>query len=148
MSPERLRDELYGERPVTATTIKAEVSHLRRALEGALSTRRYELTRPVACDAADVLAALKEGRVADAVGDYGGVLLPSSDAPGVRMWREHIEVALREAVLACADPDPALRYGELHPYDAEVHERAMALLPSGDSRRAIALARHQAALAD
>lgn len=146
MSPERLMDELYGERQVTLTTIKVEVSHLRRALKGGLSTRRYELTEPVTCDVADVLTALRSGRVGDAVRSYGGVLLPASDSPGIRMWREHIEVALREAVLHCDDPDPVLRYGELNPYDVQIHERALTLLPHSDARRAIALARHRAAL--
>ncbi|WP_244403660.1 helix-turn-helix domain-containing protein [Streptomyces coeruleorubidus] len=36
-SPERLRAALYGDRPVTSSTFKAEISHLRRALGGAIS---------------------------------------------------------------------------------------------------------------
>ncbi|MGW2199965.1 GAF domain-containing protein [Streptosporangium sp. NPDC001682] len=113
MSPERLMDELYGERHVATTTLKAEVSHLRRALSGALATRRYELTAPVGCDAAEVLAALRAGRVEEAARLYGGPLLPWSDAPGIRTWREHIEVALREAVLRWHGPGPVFRFGEL-----------------------------------
>ncbi|MDP4510483.1 GAF domain-containing protein [Nonomuraea turcica] len=148
MSPERLRDGLYGERHVTAATLKAEVSHLRSALLGALSTRRYELTEPIACDAAEVLALLASGRGEQAVDVYSGPLLPSSDAPGIRMWREHIEVAVREAALRSRRPEPVLRYGESHPYDLEVHERALALLPAGDARRGVALARSRSALGD
>ncbi|TMR90095.1 GAF domain-containing protein [Nonomuraea basaltis] len=148
MSPERLRDELYGERHVTATTLKAEVSHLRRALRGAVSTRRYELTEPIACDAVEVLSLLAAGRGEQAVDVYGGPLLPSSDAPGIRRWREHIEVAVREAVLRSMRPEPALRYGELHPYDLQIHERALALLPAGDARCGVALARCRSALGD
>ncbi|MET8054761.1 GAF domain-containing protein [Streptosporangium sp. NPDC005286] len=148
MSPERLMDELYGERHVAATTLKAEVSHLRRALSGALATRRYELTAPVGCDAAEVLAALRAGRVEEAARLYGGPLLPWSDAPGIRTWREHIEVALREAVLRWHGPGPVFRFGELHPYDLEIHERALAVLGPGDPRRAVALARHRTARND
>ncbi|MER6173574.1 GAF domain-containing protein [Streptosporangium sp. NPDC001681] len=148
MSPERLMDELYGERHVATTTLKAEVSHLRRALSGALATRRYELTAPVGCDAAEVLAALRAGRVEEAARLYGGPLLPWSDAPGIRTWREHIEVALREAVLRWHGPGPVFRFGELHPYDLEIHERALAVLGPGDPRRAVALARHRTARND
>ncbi|MBB2911069.1 hypothetical protein FHS43_002334 [Streptosporangium becharense] len=146
MSPERLRDELYGERHVTPATLKAEVSHLRRALAGALSTRRYELTEPVGCDAAEVLAALHAGRVEEAVRRYGGPLLPWSDAPGIRTWREHIEVAVREAVLRWGGPGPVLRLGELHPYDLQIQERALTVLAPDDPRRAVALARYRTAL--
>ncbi|GAA2877006.1 helix-turn-helix domain-containing protein [Streptosporangium fragile] len=148
MSPERLRDELYGERHVTPATLKAEVSHLRRALAGALATRRYELTEPVGCDAVEVLAELRAGRVEEAARRYGGPLLPWSDAPGIRTWREHIEVAVREAVLRWGGPGPVLRLGELHPYDLQVHERALAILAPDDPRRAVALARYHTARDD
>lgn len=147
LSPEFLREALYGDRRVTATTLKAEVSHLRRALQGALSTRRYELTEPVGCDAAEVLSALRRGRVDEALRSYRGPLLPDSEAPGITIWREHIEVALREAVLRTPSPEPMLRYGELHHSDLEIHERALAML-GDDPRRGIALARLRAAQAD
>ncbi|WP_106399812.1 helix-turn-helix domain-containing protein [Actinocorallia populi] len=146
LTPEFLRTALYGDRRVTSATLKAEVSHLRRALRGALSVRRYELTEPVGCDASDVLAALRAGRTGEALRSYGGPLLPDSEAPGIVVWRDHIEVALREAVLSSADPQHALHYGELHPEDLEVHEHALVLL-GGDPRRGLVLARiNQAAL--
>lgn len=146
LTPEFLRTALYGNRRVTPATLKAEVSHLRRALRGALSVRRYELTELVGCDASDVLAALRAGRTGEALRSYGGPLLPDSEAPGIAVWRDHIEVALREAVLSSADPEHALRYGELHPEDLAVHERALALLGE-DPRRGLVLSRiNQAAL--
>ena len=144
-SPERLRESLYGDRPVTSSTFKAEVSHLRHALDGAVATRRYALTAPVACDAAEVLQALERGDTATAVERYRGPLLPLSEAPGIVSWREHLEVVVREAVLAAARPEFALRYGEQAPYDAEVHEHALRLLGPGDARRGIAVARLGAA---
>nr|WP_095877257.1 helix-turn-helix domain-containing protein [Streptomyces sp. TLI_235] len=142
---ERLRTALYGDRPVTATTVKAEISHLRRALGGAIAARRYRLTDPVRCDAAEVLRALERGDTATALRLYTGPLLPHSEAPGIAEHRACLEVAVRAAVLAGAAPEPALRYGELAPYDAEVHQHALRLLPPGDGRRAIALSRLHAA---
>jgi hypothetical protein len=140
-TPDRLREALYGERPVTATTLKAEVSHLRRELDGGLTSRRYRLAEPIGCDAADVLAALRRGDVTTAVQRYAGPVLPSSDAPGIVEWREHLEVAIREAVLASPSAEHALSYGERAPYDVEVHEHALRTLAGDDGRRAIAAGR-------
>ena len=41
LSPERLHDQLHGDRPVSLVTTKADVSHLRSLLGGAVTTRRY-----------------------------------------------------------------------------------------------------------
>jgi hypothetical protein len=145
-SSERLRDALYGDRPVTASTFKAEISHLRRALGGGIAARRYALTTPVSCDAVDVLRALERGDTDTALRLYRGPLLPRSEAPGIEEWRTRLEVAVREAVLASVRPEHALRYGDRAPYDAEVHEHAMRLIGPGDARRAIAAGRLTTAL--
>ncbi|MFI8993515.1 GAF domain-containing protein [Streptomyces sp. NPDC053542] len=147
-TPDRLRDALYGERPVSASTFKAEVSHLRRALGGAVATRRYALTTPVACDAVEVLRALEAGDTDGALTRYRGPLLPRSEAPGIRAWREHLEVAVREAVLASPVPEHALDYGARAPHDTEIHQHALRVLPPGDPRRALAAGRLSTALRD
>ncbi|MDQ0381458.1 helix-turn-helix domain-containing protein [Amycolatopsis thermophila] len=146
--PDGLREALYGDLPVTSTTLRAEASHLRRMLGGALANRRYALTTPIECDAVDVLNALKAGDTATAVRRYAGPLLPASEAPGITRWRHHLEVAVREAVLASREPDLALLYGERHPFDLQVHEHAHRLLAPGDGRRGIAAARLREALLD
>ncbi|MFR9674478.1 GAF domain-containing protein [Streptomyces sp. TR06-5] len=147
-APERLRDALYGERAVTASTFKAEVSHLRRALGGSVAPRRYALTVPVNCDAVEVLRALAHGDLDTALTLYRGPLLPYSEAPGIAAWREHLTVAVRSAVLATTRPEPALRYGERAPHDVEIHRHALRLLPPGDTRRALATGRLSAVLRD
>ncbi|MFI8997870.1 GAF domain-containing protein, partial [Streptomyces sp. NPDC053542] len=145
-TPDRLRQALYGDRPVTTSTFKAEVSHLRRALGGAVATRKYALTTAVTCDAVEVLRALERGDTETAVRHYRGPLLPDSEAPGIVAWREHLEVAVREAVLASTHPEHALRFGEYAPYDAEVHEHALDVLGTHDVRRGIAAGRLRTAL--
>ncbi|ROS42406.1 helix-turn-helix domain-containing protein [Amycolatopsis thermoflava] len=147
-SPDGLREALYGDLPVTSTTLRAEASHLRRMLGGGLANRRYALTAPIDCDAVDVLTALKAGDTATAVRRYTGPLLPASEAPGITRWRDHLEVAVREAVLSSREPDLALTYGERHPFDLQVHEHAHRLLSPGDGRRGIAAARLHEALRD
>ncbi|WP_030252875.1 helix-turn-helix domain-containing protein [Streptomyces violens] len=146
--PERLRDALYGERPVTASTFKAEVSHLRRALGDGVATRTYALTTPVDCDAVEVLRALAAGDTEGALNRYSGPLLPQSEAPGIRAWREHLEVAVREAVLTSPVPEHALTYGARAPHDAEIHQHALRVLPPHDPRRALAAGRLSTALRD
>lgn len=147
-SPDRLREALYGDRPVSASTFKAEVSRLRRALGGAVATRKYALTTPVTCDAVEVMRALERGDIETAVRHYCGPLLPGSEAPGIVSWRAHLEVAVREAVMASPRPEHALRYGEYAPFDAEVHEHALGVLGMDDVRRGIAAGRLRTALRD
>ncbi|MGW4400374.1 GAF domain-containing protein [Amycolatopsis nivea] len=140
-SLDALREALYGDRMVSTTTVRAEASHLRNALGGVLTARRYASTVPIECDAADVLKALERRDLATAVRLYRGPLLPQSEAPGIVRWRDHLEVTMREAVLASEAPEPALAYGERAWYDAEIHEHALGSLPRGDARRAIAAGR-------
>ncbi|NJQ08399.1 helix-turn-helix domain-containing protein [Streptomyces lonarensis] len=148
LTPAALRLALYGDQPVTDSTLKAEVSHLRRALGGHITPRRYTLTRPVTCDAVQVLRALDAGDLATVVRRYRGPLLSRSDAPGVALWRRRIEVAVRSAVLGSEDPEILLRYGAVAPDDAEVHEQTLRRLASDDPRRAGVRGRLSAALAD
>jgi hypothetical protein len=147
-SPGRLGFELYGDRPVSATTLKAEVSHLRRALGGIVAERRYTLTAAIRCDAAEVWRALERGDTTAAVRSYQGALLPDSQAPGIEAWRDRLEVAMREAVLASPYPEHALRFGQQSPFDTAVHEHALVLLAPDDVRRSLAAARLHTALRD
>jgi GAF domain len=128
-----LHAKLYGDRPVSLATLKAEVSHLRTMLGGALTSRIYRITVPVHCDASDVPRLLHTGRVQDAVAAYGGELLAGTDAPGLTEYGNYLAVAVREALLTQPDPQAVLRYAEAVPYDVEVLEHAVYALrgPSG-----------------
>lgn len=130
LSLDRLHAFVYGDSAVTFSTLKAEVSHLRSALGGQLSSRPYRLTMPVATDVDHVLALLRRGRVAEALEAYGGDLLPGTNSPALTELGEYLAVAVREALLADPEPDAVLRYAELAPYDTEVVERALAALGS------------------
>ncbi|MGO1048700.1 transcriptional regulator [Crossiella sp. CA198] len=141
LTPELLQDALYADRPVHRGTLKAEVSHLRRALRGGVTTRSYHLGTPVRSDARAVLDALSARDLTTALRHYRGPLLPESEAPGIREWREVIEVALREAVLQSPQPDHLLSYLSRHPYDLQAHQHALARLDPADARRGVVLAR-------
>lgn len=143
---ERLHYAVYGDRPVAASLLKSEISHLRRATGGEITPRVYRFTTPLTCDAVDVLRALRTGDLDTAIRLYRGPLLPDSQTPGIVSWRDHLTVALRNAVLASPAPEHALTYGQADPDDLAVHEHALALLPARDPRRAVAAARRHSAL--
>jgi transcriptional regulator of acetoin/glycerol metabolism len=128
LSLDRLHASVYGDHAVTFSTLKAEVSHLRHALGGQLSSRPYRLTMPVATDVDHVLGLLRRGRVAQAVEAYGGDLLPGTDSPALQELGEYVAVAVREALLADPQPEAVARYSDRAPYDTEVVEAALARL--------------------
>ena len=107
LSLEQLHALVYGDQAVTLSTLKAEVSHLRAALGGQLASRPYRLTMPVATDVDDVIDALRQGDVTEAVDHYGGDLLPGTESPALGELGEYVAVAVREALLA--DPEPGRR---------------------------------------
>ncbi|MFT3872880.1 MAG: transcriptional regulator [Nocardioides sp.] len=128
LSLEQLHALVYGDQAVTASTLKAEVSHLRSALHGQLASRPYRLTMPVSTDVDDVLDALRAGDVAAAVAAYRGDLMPGTNSPALTEHAEYVAVAVREALLARPEPAAVLRYTELVPYDTAVIEACLARL--------------------
>ena len=128
LSLEHLHALVYGDQAVTLSTLKAEVSHLRSALGGQLSSRPYRLMMPVSTDVDLVLGLLRSGRVAAAVDAYGGDLLPGTNSPALTELAEYVAVAVREALLTDPQPDAVVRYSELAPYDTEVVEVCLATL--------------------
>ena len=104
LSVEHLHALLYGDSAVTTSTLKAEVSHLRAALSGQLSSRPYRLTMPVATDVEEVQRLLRRGDVRAAVRAYGGDLLPGTDSPALVQMGDYLAVSVREALLAAPGP--------------------------------------------
>jgi hypothetical protein len=128
LSLEQLHALLYGDQAVTFSTLKAEVSHLRSALDGQLASRPYRLMMPVTIDVNEVLGLLRQGQVRAAVAAYGGDLMPGTESPALTELAEFVAVAVREALLADPQPQAVARYTELAPYDTEVIEVCLALL--------------------
>ena len=137
LSPERLHDQLHGDRQVSLVTTKADVSHLRSLLGGAVTTRRYALEASVAVDVALLRDALRAGDAEAVERLYGGSLLPESESPAIREWREVLDVAVRDVALATG----SVTLAERLPYDLAVQQATAALLPPGDPRAAWARAR-------
>jgi hypothetical protein len=120
-----LHARLYGDRPVSLATLKVEMSHLRRALEGHIESRPYRLALPVQLDALELEARLDVGDVDAAARLYAGQLLPASEAPLIVEERHRLDVALRTAVLRSGTPAAVLHYCAVHPHDVEVLRRGL-----------------------
>lgn len=146
LSLERLHAMLYGDAGVSVSTLKAEVSHLRSTLGGAISSRPYRLMLPVSVDVDEVLEQVRRGRVLAAVTAYGGDLMPGTNSPALSELAEVVAVAVREALLADPDPDAVLGYSEIAPYDAEVLETCLRRI-GADTHRAVPLLRGRLAAA-
>jgi hypothetical protein len=110
-----LHARLYGDRPVSLGTLKAEMSQLRSVLGGRLESRPYRIGVDVRCDVTDVLQRLRAGDVAGAVERYGGELLPGSESPALAEFGHFVTVAVRNALLSDPHPAAVQRYLELTP---------------------------------
>jgi hypothetical protein len=141
LTGEQLGLELYGERPVTAVTLRAELSRLRGMLGPLLDSRPYRLRRRLSTDYEAVGDAIAAGDLAAALAVYRGPVLPLSEAPGVIRLRRLLEDRLRRALLTRGDPE-LLQEWVSTPWgedDLEVWEGLLAAQPgSGPGRAALA----------
>jgi hypothetical protein len=97
LSADQLGAELYGPR-YAPTSVRSEVSRLRRLLGDALATRPYRLRADVCADLLEVRALARAGRREEARRMRGPGLLPGSTAPGVVRMRAELD-----AVVAARD---------------------------------------------
>lgn len=139
-----LHAHLYGDQAVSFTTLKAEMSGLRKQLGGAIASRPYRLTQPCAVDGLEVERRLQVGDVAGALQRYSGPLLEASESPFLREWRDYLAGAVQTAVAEGGDLELMWRYvaGGAHAQgDVEVLLRLTHLLPAHDPRLALVKSR-------
>lgn len=146
LSLDALHAYLYPDLTASPSTCKAEVSRLRQALGGAISSRPYRITEPVVADHVELERHVRAGNIREAVELFRDELLPDSEAPALVERRHVLTIAVRESVLAAGDPDLLVALGERLPDDLELHERGLAVLPAGDPRRSLLEARRRLAV--
>jgi GAF domain len=135
--------DLYHD-DLNPVTVRAELSRLRRILgPQLLDSRPYRLHADLSADFSRVTAHLDAGRVADALSEYAGPLLPSSDAPGVIRLRRRLDGRLRDAVLRAADRELLETWlrSSSGADDLEMWELYAAVLPATSPARTTALTR-------
>ena len=148
----QLAHELFGELtpdelPARLTTVRAEMSRLRKLLDRTglpvtIASQPYRLESAMTTDASAAMGALHRGDLAAALQLAPHAVLPSSEAPGVVEIRQHFATALREAVLADATADELWSYLGRHEaaHDVEAWMLALKILPPHSPRRAMVTA--------
>ncbi len=148
LTGEQLSDRLY-EGQACPTTLRVELTRLRRIVGDLVASRPYRLTRPVRADFLDVADALRTGDLRTAVDAYTGPLLPGSEAPGVSAQRRWLDTRIRAAALSCPDPAPVRAWAERGGFgDLQVWERLVLIAPRQSPDRAVAAARVRQLRAD
>jgi hypothetical protein len=104
LTTEQLGAEVYGD-DASNSTVRGEVSRLRKLVGLAIETDPYRLAGHVESDLGRVRTLLLRGAVHEAAELYAGPLLPHSDAPGVERERHALEGWIRHAVLTGDDRD-------------------------------------------
>jgi hypothetical protein len=139
---EELCAELHGDGG-SPSSVRVEVSRLRKLLGPWIDTERYKLTCEVETDAHRVERLLQAGAVRDAAEAYTGPVLPGSEAPGVVRAREHLEGWLRQAVMTADDAEALWAWVNTDSGhdDLGAWKRLLASLEFRDPRRSLAAAR-------
>ncbi len=104
LSLEGFHAALYGDAPVSTATLKSELSHLRRILDGQIGSRPYRLLTPVWADFIHVWQSLRQQRSNEAISLYRGSFLPQSNSPELEEWRNCIDAVMGKALESCHDP--------------------------------------------
>ncbi len=145
LTAEELAERLYTQ-AVPPVTLRAELVRLRKALDASGTGVRL-LSRPYRVEGLEVdsmhaLALLERGSHRQALGSYGGQLLPRSEAPAITELREELSATLREAVVGSAAVDVVLHYLRLPEAadDLEAWRTALRLLPPRSPKRAAVVA--------
>jgi hypothetical protein len=142
MSAEALTAGLYGDKG-HVSSVRVEVSRLRKLLGPWIDADRYRLTCDVETDARRVAGLLAAGDVLDAAEAYPGPLLPGSEAPGVVRERDHLDRWLRTAVMTADEPDALWAWVHCASGDDDLGawKRLLSQLSFRDPRRPLAAAR-------
>ncbi|MEN3280033.1 MAG: hypothetical protein V7607_1173 [Solirubrobacteraceae bacterium] len=96
--------DLHGDEG-SPSSVRVEVSRLRKLLGPWIDTDRYRLTCDVETDVRRVEGLLRTGAVREAAEAYCGPLLPGSEAPAIVHAREQLDAWVRQAVMTTNEPD-------------------------------------------
>jgi hypothetical protein len=142
MSAEALCAGLHGDGG-SVSSVRVEVSRLRKLLGPWIDTERYRLTCDVETDVRRIEGLLTAGSVREAAETYPGPLLPGSEAPGVVRERERLDAWLRQAVMTAEDPEALWAWVHTPGGDDDLPawKRLLSQLEFRDPRRPLAAAR-------
>ena len=105
---QQLHAAIYGDAPVSLSTLKADVSHLRRCLDGEIGSRPYRLTTSTWADFIHIWRALDAQRTNEAMAMYRGAFMPASESPEIQEWRHCIDAVMTQLINKCDSPQQLL----------------------------------------
>ncbi|MEZ4632924.1 MAG: winged helix-turn-helix domain-containing protein [Deinococcales bacterium] len=141
LSLDELHAHLYGDKEISLSTLKAEISQLRQMLQGKISSRPYRLNLAYLCDALVIRDYLEEGKIDKAMSLYQGKLLALSDAPSLNEWRDFLDEAIKSAIILAHDIELMWLYNSRCPDDVEILLKLAAFLAPNDPRLTMVIAR-------
>jgi hypothetical protein len=142
LSAAALCADLHGDGG-SPSSVRVEVSRLRKLLGPWIDTERYRLTCDVETDVRRVEGLLRAGAVREAAEAYPGPLLPGSEAPGIVGAREQLDAWLHQAVMTSGDGDALWAWvnSPTGSDDIAAWKRLLAQLEFRDPRRSLCAAR-------
>jgi hypothetical protein len=125
------------------SSVRVEISRLRKLLGPWIDTDRYRLTCDVETDVRRVEGLLRTGAVREAAEAYAGPLLPGSEAPGIVDARQQLDAWVRTAVMTSGDADALWAWvnAPSGSDDLAAWKRLLAGLEFRDPRRSLCAAR-------
>lgn len=129
LSLDTLHQALYGERKVSMSTLKAEMSQLRDILGGMLGSRPYRLLANVEADFLLTEQSLDAGYIDSALKLCTGIFLAKTESPFLCAWRDCLESRLSNAIFKANEMDVLLKHVAHFPEAMDAVERLIELMP-------------------
>ena len=104
-----LHAALYGDAPITKSTLKSEISTLRRLLHGQIESRPYRLTLSCYADFLELWSMIRKRDTDHAFNLYQGSLLVNSDSPEIEQWRQCIDAVMGQSLDNCDNPQQIIQ---------------------------------------
>ena len=129
---------MYGDEPVSVSTLKSEISHLRQHLGEILQARPYRLAlalQVLPTDAHLVEQFMLAGQFSDALNLYQRPVLPNSQAPAVVEYRNYLHQLVIRSLVSSNNADALWQFTVMHEAEYNVLLRLTQLLSDSDGRR-------------
>lgn len=135
ISLDELHYALYGDRQVTNTTLKSELSQLRNLLPDCIQSRPYRLNCEIQSDFLMAEQALNQGFTTTVLSLYKGSFLNKSDSPFLCAWRDCFDARLSHLIYQMKDVDQLFRLISRAPERVDAIHRLFDLLPEDSPYR-------------
>lgn len=139
LSLECLHAHVYGDSPVSISTLKSEMTHLRQHIGERLQARPYRLhmnAQIIATDAQLIEQYALKGLMQEAIALYQRPILATSQAPAVIEYRDYLHQMMIGALLKAKDLEALWQFSLKHEADYRVLTHLAHHLPEQDPRLA------------